>query len=140
MYRNFDVYAWKWSFFHKLGLVRVRNLSGLYSGRLISTFKDASGKHVERDVNILVHQTWTMIKVEMTVMSGSSSSISTSALGAVVNDGSAACLTYIYRNQVNPAIADSDMGDHDGAADLRVYDDGRMVGRYFNSRPRAGSN
>jgi hypothetical protein len=40
---------------------------------------------------------------------------------------------------VNPALADADMGDHDGAAELRISPDGKMVGRYFNSRPRAGT-
>jgi hypothetical protein len=36
-------------------------------------------------------------------------------------------------------LAAADMGDHDGAADLRLDPDGRLAGRYFNSRPRAGT-
>lgn len=77
--------------------------------------------------------------VEMTVSGGTSSSTSVSALGGLVGDRDGARLTYIYRNRVNPGLADADMGDHDGAAELRVDPNGSVEGRYFNSRPRAGT-
>lgn len=139
VYRLFDLYAWRWPVWRRLGLVGIDDLSGTYQGRLTSTYKDASGNNVDRDIVIVVVQTWTRIKVEMTVSTGASSSMSTSALGSVVHDGTASCLTYIYKNKVNPGKADADMGDHDGAADLRIYADGKVSGRYFNSRPRAGT-
>ncbi len=138
-YAVFDRYVWRWSLLRRLSLVGVRDLSGTYEGRLTSTFKDEQGDPIERDITLQVVQTWTRVKIEMTVRSGTSSSMSTSALGSVTNDGTASCLTYIYKNKVNPGLADADMGDHDGAADLRIYADGHVTGRYFNSRPRAGT-
>lgn len=139
VYRLFDRVGWRWAIMRQLGLVEVRDISGTYRGRLVSTFKDSQGQPVERDVTIHVGQTWTKLAVEMTVSSGTSSSMSTSALGSVTHDGVASCLTYVYKNRVNPGLADADMGDHDGAADLRIYADGRLAGRYFNGRPRAGT-
>lgn len=139
VYRLFDRWVWRWGICRRMGLVEIPDLSGRYEGTLVSTFTDSEGRPVERAVALDVVQSWTRIKIEMTVRSGQSSSMSTSALGSVKSDGTASCLTYIYRNQVNPGLADADMGDHDGAADLRVYADGRVSGRYFNSRPRAGT-
>jgi hypothetical protein len=139
LYRLFDAYAWKWPLLHALGSVKVMNIAGNYDGKLVSTFHDADGKPIERHLTLRITQSWTRIAIEMTITSGSSSSMSVSALGSVMHDGSATCLTYIYRNKVNPAIADSDMGDHDGTAELRIYADGHVTGRYFNSRPRAGT-
>jgi hypothetical protein len=139
VYRAFDIYAWRWPVWRHLGLVGIRDLSGTYHGQLVSTFNDAQGQPVTREITLQVVQSWTRLKIEMAVASGQSSSLSTSALGSVTTDGAASCLTYLYKNRVNPALADADMGDHDGAADLRIYSDGRVKGRYFNSRPRAGT-
>lgn len=138
-YAVFDRVLWKLPLLRRLAIVGVVDIRGTYDGRLVSTFKDSTGAPIERDVSLRVAQTWTHICVEMTVVSGTSSSVSTSALGSVTRDGQATRLSYIYRNRVNPGLADADMGDHDGAADLRIELDGAMSGRYFNSRPRAGS-
>lgn len=138
-YGIFDRFGWRRPLLHGLGIVTVKDVSGSYDGKLISTFQDSAGQPIERDISLHIVQTWTHICIEMTVTSGSSSSLSTSALGSVTSDGAATCVTYLYRNRVNPGIADRDMGDHTGAAELRIYADGRVTGRYFNSRPRAGS-
>jgi predicted pore-forming effector associated with SMODS systems len=139
VYHLFDRYGWRLPVLHRVGIVGVVDVAGIYDGKLVSTFTDPAGRAIERDITLDVIQSWTRISIEMTVSSGSSSSVSTSALGSVTNDGSATRLTYVYRNRVNPGVADADMGDHDGAADLRIYPDGHMTGRYFNSRPRAGT-
>ncbi|MEW6155365.1 MAG: hypothetical protein AB1673_15470 [Actinomycetota bacterium] len=139
VYWLFDRYLWKLPILNTLGLVKVTDISGIYDGTLTSTFQDATGQAIQRAVTLKVVQSWTRMCVEMAVTSGSSSSLSTSALGSMSNDGAAACVTYVYKNRVNPGVADADMGDHDGAADLRIYDDGHLTGRYFNSRPRAGT-
>jgi len=138
-YRLFDLRIWHTPLARRLGLVMVEDLNGSYEGELVSTFKDSSGKQVEREIRIDILQTWTHISVDMKVSSGTSSSTSTSALGSVTRDGGSTRLAYIYRNRVNPGLADADMGDHDGAAELDVDLVGRMTGRYYNSRPRAGT-
>lgn len=139
IYGLFDRFIWKWRLWSCLNLVSIRDLSGTYEGDLISTWKDSSGDPTTRTIRIVITQTWTRLRVEMEVFGDSSSSVSTSALGSVTSDGTTSSLSYMYRNRVNPAVADEDMGDHDGAADVRIYADGRLEGRYFNSRPRAGT-
>jgi hypothetical protein len=49
-------------------------------------------------------------------------------------------LTYTYRNQPRPGVADADMNDHDGTAEV-VIDTrtGELTGRYFNFRGRQGA-
>lgn len=139
LYALFDRYLWKRPLARKLGLVQIVDVSGRYRGSLISTFNDSEGKPVQRDVVFEIHQTWTHIEVLMVVEGGSSTSRSQSAVAAVANRGEGMHLVYVYRNQVNPAVADSDMGDHEGAADIEVSNAGAISGRYFNSRPRAGT-
>ncbi len=49
-------------------------------------------------------------------------------------------LTYTYKNSVRHGIADADMSDHDGAADLDIQRaTGNVAGTYFNARPRRGT-
>lgn len=139
VYALFDRVLWRTRLLHGAGIVKVADLSGIYDGSLVSTFVDADQRRVERAVTFTIKQTWTRICIEMDVRSETSSSMSTSALGAVRCEGDTAVLTYIYRNRVNPGVADADMGDHEGAAELRIKRDGGIAGRYFNSRPRAGT-
>lgn len=47
-------------------------------------------------------------------------------------------LIYTYSNQIRHGIADDDMNDHDGAADVVLTPDGHIRGRYFNARGRQG--
>lgn len=139
VYKIFDLVLWKQPWLRTLGLVDVSDISGCYKGDLISTWKDADGKPVTKDVVFDIKQTWTKIEVAMTVGSGSSTSRSKSAVASVSNSANATQLVYVYRNQVAPGVADDDMGDHDGAADIEIKPDGSLTGRYFNSRPRAGT-
>ena len=62
-----------------------------------------------------------------------------SAVGSISQDGTATRLIYLYENKVNPGLADDDMNNHEGAADLRIKTDGTLEGSYFNSRKRAGT-
>ena len=139
LYWTFDRYAWRWVWARAIGRVNVADIAGTYEGKLVSTYEDQTGQSTEIELRLEISQTWTRMSVEMTLEHQSSSSSSISALGSVIREGSATRLTYIYRNRINPAVADADMGDHDGAADLLIYADGRLTGRYFNVRPRAGT-
>jgi hypothetical protein len=60
-------------------------------------------------------------------------------MASVSSEGATARLAYCYRNKTNPGVADDDMGDHEGAADLTINAEGDDNGRYYNSRRRAGS-
>jgi hypothetical protein len=139
LYGVFDRWLWRLRLVRWLGLVNIADVAGSYEGALISTFKDKTGKQTRRNVTFNIRQTWTQLEVIMSVRGGSSTSRSQSAVASVSNRGSGTHLIYVYHNQVNPAIADPDMSDHEGAADIEITADGTLTGRYFNSRPRAGS-
>jgi hypothetical protein len=139
LYQVFNRRLWRTKLVRQLGLVGVDDISGEYTGSIISTWNDNEGKPVRRDVAFRIQQTWTQIEITMKVGGGSSSSRSQSAVASVGHRAGATHLVYVYRNQVNPGLADSDMADHEGAADIEISPDGTLSGRYFNSRPRAGS-
>lgn len=139
LYALTDRWLWRTRFFRALRLSSTPDLSGSYVGELRSTFNDPAGSTVVRPLELTVTQTWTRIQISMTVGSGERTSRSRSVIACVGDAEPRTQLIYHYRNQINPAVADADMGDHDGAADLEVTADGHLSGRYFNSRPRAGS-
>lgn len=139
LYGSFDRWLWRLPVLRSIGLVDIANVAGTYEGTLTSTFKDETGKHIKRNVTFIIRQTWTHIEVTMAVRGGSSTSRSQSAVASVSNRGLGTHLVYVYRNQVNPGVADADMSDHEGAADIEIAADGALTGRYFNSSPRAGS-
>lgn len=139
IYQVFDRWLWRTAAVQRSGLTEVPDLSGTYDGELISTFKDSSGNNVVIDISLVIQQTWTNMSVEMAVTSGTSTSRSISAVGSISQDGTAARLIYLYQNKVNPGLADDDMHDHEGAADLRIKRDGTLEGSYFNSRSRSGT-
>ena len=139
LYWLFDRRFWSSRLAHRTGLTDVPNLSGFYEGKVTSEWKDGSGNNVVRDISLEIQQTWTEMSVEMNVTSGSSTSRSISAVALISRDGSSARVFYVYRNEVYPGIADEDMLDHEGVADVRINADGALVGRYFNARPRKGT-
>lgn len=138
LYRLTDRHMWRWRVFRALGLSTTPDLSGRYEGQLQSTYQDQSGKGVVRSLEVEISQTWTRILVRTAVGTGERTSRSRSVVACVGEAEPTPTLIYHYRNQVNPAVADEDMGDHDGAAEVEIAG-GRLEGRYFNSRPRAGS-
>jgi SMODS-associating 2TM, beta-strand rich effector domain len=138
-YSLFDRYAWNWRLSRQLGLSGVPNVSGIYEGELVSSWIDASGSKVRRPVRFEIAQTWSRIHIYMKVTTGSSSSQSQSAVASVGANPNAARTRYIYINKVNPGLADEDMADHDGAAEILIRPSGELTGTYFNGRPRKGS-
>ena len=139
LYLVFDRWFWRTALAQRSELAGVPDLSGVYDGKLTSTFKDDAGNNMVRDISLEIQQTWTRISVEMNVTSGSSTSRSISAIGSISQDGTSTRLVYLYQNKVNPGIADDDMRDHEGAADLRIKPDRTLEGTYFNARNRAGT-
>lgn len=138
LYAFYDRILWRTRAARSLGLSWVTDVAGRYEGELVSSYK-VNDLNVRRPITIDIRQTWTSIEVAMLVATGSSTSRSRSAMASIVEEGMATQLTYVYRNKVNPAVADDDMGDHDGAAELLIRPDGSLTGRYFNMRPRAGT-
>ena len=129
----FNVWAWRWRWLHLIGAVGTPVIDGTYEGTLRSNF---AGTVVP--VRVVVDQRWLGILVRFEVL-GTTSSTSTSLTAAVHAEGHHdARLTYTYSNRIRPGIADDDMADHDGTADVTVTPEGLMYGRYFNLRGRQG--
>jgi hypothetical protein len=135
----FDRYVWDWKISRLLGLSKIPNIGGTYEGELISAWKDKSGHPTRLPVRFEIIQTWSQIQVFMKITTGSSTSQSESGVASISAHPHATRLRYIYTNKVNPGIADEDMSDHDGTAEILVDPSGAMTGTYFNARPRKGS-
>jgi hypothetical protein len=135
LYRSMDSFAWRWRLFNRLGVIEVPVIDGIYEGHLVSSYKNLS-----LPVRIRIDQTWTRIAVRFDVLEPASSA-SYSVTAGLGRDGhNDARLTYTYRNQTRPGVADADMNDHDGTAELTIdCASGKISGRYFNFRGRQGT-
>ncbi|MEH1058765.1 hypothetical protein V6U89_26580 [Micromonospora sp. CPCC 206171] len=135
LYHAMDTRAWRWAPLHRLGVIQVPVLAGVYDGQLISSYQQTT-----LPVRICIDQSWTKIAVRFDVLPPTSST-SYSITAALADVGHHhARLTYTYRNQTRPGVAEADMNDHDGTAEV-VIDTrtGQLTGRYFNFRGRQGT-
>lgn len=129
----FDVWIWRWRWLHVLGAVGTPVIDGTYEGTIRSSYAATMVP-----VRVVIDQRWLGILIRFEVL-GTTTSTSNSVTAAVYSEGrNDARLTYTYSNRIRPGIADDDMADHDGTADVTVMPDGRMHGRYFNLRGRQG--
>jgi len=127
--------GWRREWLRRLAKIEEPDVAGLYEGNLISVWQGGTTLPVELDIQ----QRWSRILVRFKV-NGNETSSSYSIAAALVSQGDrAARLTYAYRNQPNPGIAEADMGDHDGTAEVTITVDGDLTGRYYNFRGRQGS-
>lgn len=135
MYEALDRYAWRWSILRRLGIVQVPDVEGAYEGELISSSND-----ITRSIRIVIDQTWTRIAVRFDIVEPSTSTSYSIAAALAKSGHDQVRLTYTYKNQVRPGVADVDMSDHDGTAEVVIDTVGnRMDGRYFNFRGRQGT-
>lgn len=135
LYLLMDRKAWRWRWLRRLGVVEVPVIEGVYQGELTTAF-DSSVKQAQVEID----QTWTGVVVRFSIAAAAVTSTSCSVSAALDPVGhSVARLIYTYRNQARPAVAEVDMGDHDGTAEVTIDAAGVMSGRYFNSRGRQGT-
>lgn len=127
--------GWRREWLRRLARIEEPDVGGLYRGNLVSTWQGATTLPVE----VLIEQRWSQLVVRFKV-TGNEPSSSFSIAAALISLGEqAARLTYAYRNQPNPGIAEADMGDHDGTAEVTITTDGVLAGRYYNFRGRQGT-
>jgi hypothetical protein len=135
LYGLLERFAWRWSLLRALGIVATPIVEGHYVGQLVSSYQQ-----VTLPVRIEIEQTWTRLVVRFKVTEpASSESISLAAsLGDIGRHQ--ARLTYSYRNTIRPGVAERDMNDHDGTAELSIdAATGLASGRYYNYRGRQGT-
>ncbi len=133
LYWAFDNVIWKVPLLHRLGLVKVPNLGGQWSGELRTSFDQLAQTHA---VDVTIAQTWTRIGVAVqTPHSSSCSHIG----GIVVGSVGGPVLTYEYANEPNPQ-ARSTMQAHRGVARLTYREQSGVAlleGEYYSGRGRA---
>ena len=140
LYKGFDLWWWDSKLVRITHLSHVQNLTGVYVGSLTSSWTNPdTGQPTERQVEVEVSQTWSHMLIRMKVVGEKSTSSSRSINAAVYSEGDSSRLVYTYSNKHQPLVADDDMSDHDGTADIVIRPDGKASGRYFNARPRKGS-
>lgn len=135
VYRFVDTVAWRWPLLHRLGVIQTPVLEGTYNGQLVSSYQQTT-----RPVRVCIDQTWTKIAIRFDVLPPTSSTSYSIAAALAIEGHQHTRLTYSYRNQTRPGVADVDMNDHDGTAEVVI--DGRtgeLNGRYFNFRGRQGT-
>lgn len=135
LHQTVDRFAWRWSAIRRLGFIDVPDIEGEYIGELVSSYEQT-----RLPVRLCIDQSWTRIAIRFDVMQPKSSTSysMTAALGCSGHDQ--ARLTYTYRNQTRPGVADVDMNDHDGTAEVTIdRATGQVAGRYFNFRGRQGT-
>src|SRR6266849_7720873 len=93
LYALFDRYLWRNSLVHKLGLVRIPNLTGRWRGYLVTSFDGHAKQH-----NLMIHifQSWTQIVVYLTTRTSMSSSC-TAVIQ--VDDPEDSVLVYQFQSQ-----------------------------------------
>lgn len=129
----FDTWAWRWQWLRTLGVTATPVVDGTYVGTIRSTYGNAV-----INVRVSIEQRWLRVLIRFEVL-GQATSTSRSVAAAITDEGHKdARVTYTYVNQIRPGIADDDMRDHDGTAELVITPDGRATGRYFNARGRQG--
>lgn len=135
IHRFVDTVAWRWPVLHRLGLIQVPVLQDIYNGQLVSSYQQTT-----LPVRICIDQTWTKIVVRFDVLPPTSSTSYSIAAALGAEGHQHTRLTYTYRNQTRPGIAEVDMSDHDGTAEVVINSrTGELTGRYFNFRGRQGT-
>jgi hypothetical protein len=128
IYTVFNRLAWRWRIFRMLGIVKLPNLNGRWSG-----YFTGPGEHSQQrlEAHITIKQTWT----EMSVIFEPLHSRAYSLTGAILTDDPyGIVLTYLFQNE--PSVsAQSGLRSHRGAMRLVLRDDGEAFGgEYFTGR------
>lgn len=127
----FTRYLWRWSIFHKFGIVRIPDLNGIYKGHLW-TSHEGGERH---PCTLVISQTWTRISIRGRFPKSGSFNMVT---GISVEDTAAPRLTYEYWN--TPASdAVGSMQAHRGTIWFDVaFEDGtiELKGDYYTGRGR----
>lgn len=127
LYKIFERWGWKLSAFHKLNLVSVPNLAGVWRGSISSSF-DSTDSH---SVEVKITQNWTHFCVELSSQNSDSHSI----VGSI-DTSVGAVLSYQYENTPK-AHAKVTMHAHRGTAVLKLSADGKCLsGEYYSGRDR----
>ena len=129
-YCIFNKWLWKYSIFHKIGLVKLPNLNGSWEGYGISSFDEHSEKY---DATFTIKQNWNRISIIGKFEKSKSYSLTASI---IVDDQPETTLSYEYRNEPFSSAAET-MEIHRGFNSLTLNPNGQeMSGTYYSGRGR----
>ena len=126
LYTAFDRYLWKVRIVHKIGLVKVSDLSGTWEGDVCSSFDDHSTKIKAK---LIIKQTWTKLSVHLRT----NESESYSQIGAILTEPNIE-INYQYSNEPR-SDSRTTMHAHRGTAWLAL-NGSRLEGEYYTGRDR----
>jgi len=130
LYTFFNNKLWSCKFFHKIGLIKIPNLNGVWHGAIISSFDEHSNK-TEATLDII--QSWSQFQINVNTSDSESRSVSASIL-TLESDKLEICYQYI---NVPKAHAVNTMHIHRGSANM-IYNPKvhSLEGEYFSGRDR----
>ncbi len=130
IYEGFRTFLWEFSILRFVGIVKVPNLQGRWTGYLTSSYDEAAEK---QPVTVQITQNWTHIFIKLTAPTSNSRSM----VGSIYTTEAETLLSYQYENEPNVAAVET-MHAHTGTATLEVGADGlTLTGSYYSGRDRA---
>lgn len=124
-----DNHLWRTPLVHRVGLIRIPDLNGTWTGEVDSSYEAAAD---EKPINAIVkvRQSWTKIIVVLET----DRSRSVSELAMVLTARPEPVLSYEYRNEPNARATES-MHAHRGTAAL-TFENETLFGDYYSGRDR----
>lgn len=89
----FDRQLWRWNYLRGIGLVKLPDMSGVWSGHILSSF---DGLKREIPVNMQITQNWRTIYITLTTEKSRSHSV---LAGITISNSGTATLSYEYANE-----------------------------------------
>jgi len=130
VYAIFNKYLWRWRILRTIGVVKVPDLNGTWSGYVASSFDQHATKY---DATIRIFQNWTRISIILETNYSKSSSL---IAAIVTKDPSGTVLSYEYLNEPMPNSKHT-MHTHRGTTRLTMQSNGKALeGEYYTGRDR----
>jgi len=130
----FNQWIWRASILRRLGIVKVPDLNGTWTGTGRTIRPDADDEE-EFDVEVMIKQRWRTISIELETDDSRSRSLGATIL---TGEGMTPTLTYQYLSEPKPT-APENMHTHRGTTTLDYREeDGeiKLVGDYYTGRGR----
>jgi hypothetical protein len=129
----FDRILWKWSFFYKLGIIRIPNLNGRWIGYITSARRD-----YRIPVVIMIYQTYSRIRVRLETESKEASSLSLMASLEMVDPN---CFNLNYEYLSETKSSSGGINRHYGVTRLTLKSEndkfeGEQRGFFYTDRER----
>jgi len=129
-YTLFNKNLWRVPLLKKIGIIKIPNLNGTWSGYIASSFDEHVTKH---NATIKISQSWAKISISLKTQYSKSKSLSATIL---TKNQNATVITYEYLNEPLP-YAETTMHIHRGTARLTLEPESKSLeGEYYSGRDR----